>query len=156
MSGAWSASPGEPLRVDAAAFTEIDAATLAQWFQVTPRNPLVGLEGRAALLRRLGDMLETRPDRFGLTARPSALFDRMTSGPTISASAILRAVLDGFGGIWRAPLPTDDDNEMPGDVWRHPQARRQPVLRAATCRSTSCRNGSRIRCSNRSSGQVSR
>jgi hypothetical protein len=116
-TGAFSASPGEPLRVDAAALTSIDAATLAQWFQVTPRNPLVGLDGRAALLRRLGDMLETRPDRFGLTARPSALFDRMLGAPTISAPAILRALLEGFGGIWHAP------GDMPGDVWRHRNAR---------------------------------
>lgn len=119
MGGAWSASPGEPLRVDGAALTEIDAATLAQWFQATPHNPLVGLEGRAALLRRLGNILETRPDHFGLTARPSALFDRMLSGPTISAAAILRALLDGLGGIWRARGASENGNAMPGDVWRH-------------------------------------
>jgi len=127
MSGAWSASPGEPLRVDAAALTEMDAATLGQWLQVTERNPLVGLEGRAALLRRLGDVLETRPDRFGLTARPAALFDRMLGKPTIAAPAILRTILDGFGGIWRASPSSADANgtpglaedEMPGDVWRH-------------------------------------
>jgi hypothetical protein len=122
MGGAWSASPGEPLRVDAAALTDIDATTLAQWFQATPRNPLVGLEGRAALLRRLGDLLETRPDRFGLTARPSALFDRMLSGPSVSASALFRAVLEGFGGIWRARAANDETPQMPGDVWRHPRA----------------------------------
>lgn len=122
MGGAWSASPGEPLRVDAGALTEIDATTLGRWFQVTPRNALVGLEGRAALLRRLGDVLETRPDRFGLTARPSALFERMLGGPTIAAPAILRAVLDGFGSIWRAHRPGADDLEIPGDVWRHPRA----------------------------------
>ena len=121
MGGAWSASPGEPLRVDGAALTGIDAATLAQWFQVTPRNPLVGLEGRAALLRRLGDLLETRPDRFGLTARPSALFDRMLRAPAVSAVTILRAVLDGFGDIWRVRASGGD--AMPGDVWRHPHAK---------------------------------
>src|SRR5579862_8493409 len=87
MGGAWSASPGEPLRVDAAALTGIDTATFAQWFQVTPRNPLVALDGRAALLRRLGDILETRADRFGLTARPSALFHRMQGNRTIAAPA---------------------------------------------------------------------
>ena len=37
MGGAWSASPGEPLRVDAAALADMDAATLASWFQATPR-----------------------------------------------------------------------------------------------------------------------
>ena len=120
MGGAFSASPGEPLRVDAAALTTLDAATLAQWFQSTPRNPLLALEGRAALLRRLGDTLETRPDRFGLTARPSALFDRMVNGTTVSAAAILRALLEGFGGIWR-PRGTGDDARV-GDVWRHRRA----------------------------------
>jgi len=122
MGGAWSASPGEPLRVDAGALTGIDAATLARWLQVTPHNPLVGLEGRAALLRRLGDLLERRPDRFGLTARPSALFDRMVSGTSVSAPAIFRAVLDGFGDIWR-PRGIGDADAMLGDVWRHPQAK---------------------------------
>jgi Protein of unknown function (DUF1688) len=121
MGGAFSASPGEPLRVDAAALTSIDATTLAHWFQVTPRNPLVALDGRAALLRRLGNALETRPDRFGLTARPSALFAPMLGASTISAPALLRALLDGFGGIWRADAANDDD-PMPGDVWRHPHA----------------------------------
>jgi hypothetical protein len=122
MGGAWSASPGEPLRVDAAALADMDEATLAPWFQATPRNPLVGLEGRAALLRRLGNVLETRPDRFGLVARPSALFDRMLGGKTISASAILRAVLDGFGTIFRDARNPHHANPVPGDVWRHPNA----------------------------------
>ena len=121
IGGAWSASPGEPLRVDAAALTGIDAATLAHWFQVTPRNELVGLDGRAALLRRLGDVLETRPDRFGLTARPSALFDSMLRGATVSAPSILRALLDGFGDIWRGRRANGHDAS--GDVWRHPHAR---------------------------------
>jgi hypothetical protein len=120
IGGAFSASPGEPLRVDAAALTAFDAATLAQWFQSTPRNPLLALEGRAALLRRLGNMLETRPDRFGLTARPSALFDRMLNGKSISAAAMLRALLEGFGGIWRARAGLHDD--VDGDVWRHRHA----------------------------------
>lgn len=120
VGGAFSASPGEPLRVDAAALTSFDAGTLAQWFQSTPRNLLLALEGRAALLRRLGDVLETRPDRFGLTARPSALFDRMLNTTSISAPAILRALLEGFGGIWR--MRGLHDEEVEGDVWRHRHA----------------------------------
>ena len=105
---------------------------LARWFQAGEANPLVGLEGRAALLRRLGDTLETRPDRFGLTARPSALFDRLLGNRTLAAPAILRALLEGFGGIWRpanaegrAAVDADDNARaatIPGDVWRHPHA----------------------------------
>jgi hypothetical protein len=120
LGGAFSASPGEPLRVDAAALTGIDAATLGYWFQAGERNPLVGLEGRAALLRRLGDVLETRPDRFGLIARPSALFEHALDARTIAAPAILGALLDAFSDIWRAHGAGDPD--VPGDVWRHPYA----------------------------------
>jgi hypothetical protein len=124
LAGAFSASPGEPMRVDAAALTDLEAPALARWFQVRPDNPLVGLEGRAAMLRRLGDVLETRPDRFGLTSRPSALFERMLGARTIAAPAILRALLEAFGPIWRAsPQQADDtDTRIHGDVWRHPHA----------------------------------
>jgi uncharacterized protein DUF1688 len=120
MSGAFSASPGEPLRVDGAALSQMDAATLAQWLQVTPGNPLAGLEGRAALLRRLGAALETRPDRFGLTARPAALFDRMQHASDVSAAAILRALLEGFSDLWPGGARGRDD--IHGDVWPHPHA----------------------------------
>ena len=120
MSGAWSASPGEPLRVDGAALSQMDAPTLAPWLQVTPGNPLAGLEGRAALLRRLGHTLETRPDRFGLTARPAALFERVLRAPQVSAASILRALLEGFSDLWRGGGAPDEN--VRGDVWRHPHA----------------------------------
>ena len=126
LAGAFSASPGEPMRVDAAALTDIDAATLGRWLQVRTENPIVGLDGRVALLRRLGDVLETRPDRFGLTSRPSALFDRMlVNTRTIGAPAILRALLEGFGPIWRdRPMRLGDggDIRVHGDVWPHRHA----------------------------------
>jgi hypothetical protein len=122
LAGAFSASPGELLRVDAAALTDLETPALGRWFQVNRGNPLVGLEGRAALLRRLGEILETRPDRFGLTSRPSALFDRMLGARTIAAPAILRALLEGFGPIWRADDDGGDRARMHGDVWWHPHA----------------------------------
>ena len=40
--------------------TELDAKTLGRWFQVRSDNPLLGLEGRTALLRRLGDTENAR------------------------------------------------------------------------------------------------
>ena len=112
------------MRVDAAALTDIDAATLGRWFQVSADNPMVCLEGRTALLRRLGDVLETRPDRFGLTSRPCALFDPLLRNRTLSAPAILRAVLEGFGPIWRANPGHggEPDTRIHGDVWRHRHA----------------------------------
>jgi hypothetical protein len=123
MGGAFSARSDDRLRVDASTLGTMDAATLASLFQVGATNPLLGLEGRAALLRRLGGALITQCDAFDHTARPGALFDTLTGRGTrraVSASALLHALLDGLGPIWRA------DSELEGlpqgDVWRHPRA----------------------------------
>jgi hypothetical protein len=123
MAGAFSATPGDPLRVDAAALATIDAATLARWFQVGTDNPLVGLEGRAALLRRLGAALRREDSAFNGGRRPGALFDALTvegTKRTVRAEAILRALLDGLGSIWLAGNAID--GVALGDVWRHPFA----------------------------------
>jgi len=53
-AGAFSSDAKDPLRVDATKLAQLSAEDLARGFQVTTDNPLVGLDGRAALLRRLG------------------------------------------------------------------------------------------------------
>jgi hypothetical protein len=101
--GVFSADPkGDPLRVDAERLAVLTPMDIAMGFQVKAHNPLVGLEGRADLLRKLGGI--------GL-ARPGALFDVVASGAEVKASSILAAVLDKLSPIW--PLPM-------GDVWPHP------------------------------------
>ena len=123
MRGAFSARRDDPLRVDASALAAMDAATLASLFQVGTANPLLGLEGRAALLRRLGSALVAQRDAFGNNARPGALFDTLTAQGTrraVSASTLLEALLDGLGPIWLTGSALDG---VPlGDVWRHPYA----------------------------------
>ena len=121
MRGAFSARQDDPLRVDASALATIDAETLASLFQAGTANPLLGLDGRAALLRRLGSALTTQRDAFGDTARPGALFDTLTrTRRAISASTLLEALLDGLGPIWYSGSALDG---VPlGDVWRHPHA----------------------------------
>src|SRR6185503_17292412 len=47
----------EPCRVDAEALIALDVDRMARVFQATPDNPLVGLEGRVALMQRLGRVL---------------------------------------------------------------------------------------------------
>jgi hypothetical protein len=121
MRGAFSARQDDPLRVDASALATIDAETLASLFQAGTANPLLGLDGRAALLRRLGSALTTQRDAFGDTARPGALFDTLTrTRRAISASTLLEALLDGLGPIWHRGSALD--GAPLGDVWRHPHA----------------------------------
>ena len=122
MRGAFSAQD-DPLRVDASALAAMDAVTLASLFQAGTANPLLGLDGRAALLRRLGSALVAQRDAFGNSARPGALFDTLTAQGTrraVSASTLLEALLDGLGPIWLTGSALD--GAPLGDVWRHPHA----------------------------------
>jgi hypothetical protein len=121
--GAFSSDPASKLRADAAALKVFDAAALARGFQVSPSNPLVGMEGRAALLRRLGDAVASRAGVFGLldTPRPGGFFDHLMAqcgGTSIAAPDILAEVLRHFGPIWPSRLELGG---VPlGDCWRHP------------------------------------
>ncbi len=120
VQGAFSATPGDPLRVDAAALAQVDAARLAALFQVGPANPLVGLEGRAALLRRLAAALTRERGVFGARARPGALYDTLSADgtrATLGAVALLHALLEGLGSIW--PAGSTLDGVTLGDAWRH-------------------------------------
>jgi hypothetical protein len=121
-SGAFSDRPGEPLRADAARLAHLDAATLARHFQAGPANPLVGTQGRVALLNRLGQMLLSKPAVFGEAdaPRPGGLFDRIVAdspGGTVAAPAILRQILVELGPIW--PSRFSLDGVPLGDCWRY-------------------------------------
>jgi hypothetical protein len=111
------------LRVDADALTKLDTETLRDGFQATDDNPLVGLEGRADLLRSLGRLVSRRPEIFALhdTPRPGGFFDHLVAkakGNTIPAPLILSELLLQFGPMWPSRLTLGG---VPlGDCWRHP------------------------------------
>lgn len=102
-NGAFSRdAKGDPLRVDAGRLAQLTPMDIAMGFQVKAHNPLLGLEGRAELLRKLGDV--------GLE-RPGALFDIVATSGEVRADSILAAVLDKLSPIWPSPR---------GDMWEHP------------------------------------
>jgi hypothetical protein len=120
-SGLFSSDPTDPLRADAAALCGLDAGRLAEAFQAGPSNPLVGLDGRLAVLHRLGEALAAQPEVFGSQGRPGGLFDRLVARdgrPSVAAHDILSQLLCSLSGIWLA------DNAIGGqplgDCWRHP------------------------------------
>jgi len=122
VAGVFSATPGDPLRVDALALERLDAAALRAVFQASPSNPLVGLDGRAALLAALCGVLRAQAQGQGGEARPGRLWDRLVGshgGPdaVLDAGALLRTLVRDYAPIWRSGshvlgLPA-------GDVWPH-------------------------------------
>jgi Protein of unknown function (DUF1688) len=122
-NGAFSARADDPLRVDADVIADLTEATLANGFQVAGTNTLLGLDGRADLLQRLGKLVSKRKDVFASadTARPGGLFDHLAAhakADTIKAPTILSEVLVQLGPIWPSRLTLA--GHPLGDCWRHP------------------------------------
>ena len=121
LTGAFSADRRDPLRVDASALAGLDEARLGAAFQVGPDNPLVGLAGRAELMRRLGASLAASPWFPG--GRPGGLVDAlgaMAKDGAVAGAEILGALLDGLADIWPGRVALGGVNL--GDVWPHPAA----------------------------------
>jgi hypothetical protein len=119
-AGLFSADPSDPLRVDAARLVRLALDDLRRGLQVTPDNPLVGLEGRLDLLHRLGAQIAADPAFARAdTSRPGGLADLLTAGGrSVPAADILVAVLRHLGPIWPSRITLAG---VPlGDCWRHP------------------------------------
>ena len=118
VEGRFSSDPARPLAVDAAALRSVTAEQLATVFQAGPGNPLVGLDGRAALMRRLGAALVAHPEVFGPEGRPGGLLDALTRpADTVDAQDVLGLLLSTLSAIWLSGTMIGD--QPLGDCWRH-------------------------------------
>ena len=119
--GAFSSDPAQPLRADAVALQAVTSERLGVLFQVAPDNPLLGLDGRAALMRRLGRTMAGNGPVFGNPPRIGGLYDRLVesaSSGSIAAPRVLELLLTALGPIWPGRLAID--GVALGDTWRHP------------------------------------
>ena len=122
-NGVFSAHKEDPLRVDAKILMRLPDESVRKGLQVSAANPLVGVEGRADLLRRLGVSVAANPEIFGRddTPRPGGFFDHLAAkaeSGAIAAPLILSELLLRFGPIWPSRLTLGG---IPlGDCWRHP------------------------------------
>ena len=135
--GAFSSDAERPLQADAQGLQGLTVDKLAQGFQVSQTNPLLGVEGRLELLQRLGRSLLSEPHLFGeKNPRPGNLVNYLLgsqagkqgrgftplSSPSLlptslAATTVLSAVLEGLGNIWPGRLAIAGVNL--GDVWVH-------------------------------------
>lgn len=116
-SGLFSADPARPWRCEARALARLEPADLARAFQASDTNPLVGLEGRTELLRRLGQAMAAQPATFGPDGRPGGMYDVLTQGrrAPVAAHEVLSLLLDTLSGIW--PQGQWRDGVPLGDCW---------------------------------------
>lgn len=122
-SGGLSLVPGDPYRVDGAALRRVDRESLQAALQAGENNTLPGLDGRAALLNRLGAVTESRPDLFAIAdaPRPGGLFDALAARAVegrLPAPVILDTLLEALGPIWE-DRPSLGGVPL-GDCWPHP------------------------------------
>jgi len=131
--GFFSSDPAEHYQVDAKRLQQLSEPDLAQAFQVSADNPLVGLSGRLLLLHQLGAALAAQPEYFGSNpVRPGKLLDALKARYGIASNAgseagvdigldagvLLTQVLRCFGSIWPGRSTLAGVNL--GDVWSHP------------------------------------
>jgi len=128
-AGLFSNDKDHPCRVDAQGLRALVTDHLSSAFQVSDTNPLVGMEERAILLRRLGEAMSEQPEVFGENGRPAGLFDTIISplGPdvphtaNVNAHTVLSELLRTLSGIWPA---SNSIGDVPlGDCWRHSAVR---------------------------------
>jgi len=107
----------KPLSADKDGLRNLKAKDIEAAFQVSAKNPLVGVDGRVQLLNNLAGALENK--KIFKDARPGNILDYLEAkfGSNIPATGVLRAVLDGLGPIWPGRLSARGINL--GDVWIH-------------------------------------
>jgi len=139
--GMFSSDKADPHRVDcvisllhvltvAIALKEMTDEMVAKGLQITESNPLSGLSGRAALLRRLGTTLEDSPQIFGQagSVRPGYMLDYLLSHPSTStfdgkSIIIIPTIWDvltiNLRGIWpEGRTKFTPEGRGLGDVWK--------------------------------------
>lgn len=120
--GFFSSNPDFPWQADTRGLYQINVQTLAQGFQVSPENTLVGLEGRLELLQRLGQVLDRDSQLFGIDSpRPGNMVDYLwqnqVNKEVIKATSVFNTILEGLGDIWPGRNTISGINL--GDIWPH-------------------------------------
>ncbi|CAH7682682.1 hypothetical protein BY996DRAFT_7697085 [Phakopsora pachyrhizi] len=139
-NGVFSSDPQNPHQVDATSLKSLTTDKVAQFMQSTPSNQMVGLDGRAELLKNLGNLLLSPDNRYfvsettGGKQRPGNLIDYLMSNPLVKPiprpvmrgeiivpiELLWEAIIDekqGLGSIWPKEGREPIDGKFIGDVW---------------------------------------
>ncbi|KAG0032071.1 hypothetical protein BGZ81_011748 [Podila clonocystis] len=129
--GRFSSDIHRSHQVDADGLCNLPLESLREGFQVdNNKNPLLGLEGRWDLLKRLGSALKAHPEFFAgesnAPLRPGNMVDylfkegsdrpRRKDKYVVRTESLFKVIIDGFAEIW-PPSRTVLNGVSLGDVW---------------------------------------
>ncbi|KAG0329444.1 hypothetical protein BG004_002332 [Podila humilis] len=129
--GRFSSDIHRSHQVDADGLCNLPLESLREGFQVdSQKNPLLGLEGRWELLKRLGNALKLHPEYFAgadnAPLRPGNMVDylfkegsdrpRRKDKYVVRTESLFKVIIDGFAEIWPASRTTVNGVSL-GDVW---------------------------------------
>ncbi|ETO10579.1 hypothetical protein RFI_26798 [Reticulomyxa filosa] len=120
LDGMFSSDEAIKTRVNSRGLQKVSMQELKVGFQASKSNPLVGLDGRAGLLKRLAKALEKFPEYFGHEVhRPGHLLDfllvKADKDKKVSLHVLWKALIIGLEPIW----PQRVSRIRNGDVWSH-------------------------------------
>mmetsp|Transcript_48980 Transcript_48980/g.137104 ORF Transcript_48980/g.137104 Transcript_48980/m.137104 type:complete len:816 (+) Transcript_48980:59-2506(+) len=119
LDGFFSSDGAMRARVNSLALRGITDEALARGMQVSRSNPLIGLAGRAKVLRSLGDALEKHPEFFGAEVqRPGNMVDYLLAhaeASEVTLGHLWKVCSEGLYSMW----PLQPNGVLRGDVWAH-------------------------------------
>ncbi|HAT8324198.1 TPA: DUF1688 family protein [Legionella pneumophila subsp. pneumophila] len=119
-SGAFSADPTNPFRVDAERLLDFKETELIKGFQVSSTNLLEGIPGRVSLLNRLGEIIHRKEYCFNRRKRLGEFYtyvESLQDNKMLPTTKLFEAVLEAFNDIW--PVRLIYHGVSLGDVWIH-------------------------------------
>jgi len=115
--GIFSSDVALPHRVNSHGLLAMTLKQFAAGFQATERNPIVGLESRFELMKRLAKALDANPQYFGHeVCRPGNIVDyvlKHAQHGRVNLRVLWKAIIEGLEMIW----PENVSGVRRGDVW---------------------------------------
>ncbi|ODH35040.1 hypothetical protein ACO22_02992 [Paracoccidioides brasiliensis] len=112
---------GKAPLVDGRGLKQLSSDALAEGFQVSGSNTMLGIDSRAALLRELGNSLLSHHDIFGDQGRPGNLVDHMVQSAGASSELDILVFWDVLQTllipIWPKHHRTSINGHPIGDAW---------------------------------------
>jgi hypothetical protein len=119
LDGFFSSDKAMPARVNSFALAGISDEALARGLQVSRSNPLIGVPGRAKVLRSLGEAMEKYPQFFGREVqRPGNMVDYLLShakDSSVNLEHLWNVLSNGLYSMW----PMQPNGVLRGDIWAH-------------------------------------